>query len=159
LTLVDSEPQIERVQQLDGTRASIPEFVANTWANARVLTFEAFEQDQRAYDFILCANVLPIVPDAKMRARALRQIASHLNSAGECLFVCQYRNSYFKALPSFAGARPHLDGWAVLRSGESSSYYGTLPNQSLESLLRRFGFAIHASWLEGQSAYVLGVFP
>ena len=41
LTLVDSEPQIERVQQLDGTRASIPEFVANTWANARVLTFEA----------------------------------------------------------------------------------------------------------------------
>lgn len=53
LTLVDSEPQIERVQQLDGTRAKISEFVASTWANARVLTFEAFEQDQSAYDFIL----------------------------------------------------------------------------------------------------------
>lgn len=159
LTLVDSEPQIERVQQLNGTRASIREFAAANWTNSRVLAFDAYERDQRQYDFILCANVLPVVPYARMRARLLRQIAAHLKSNGECLFVCQYRNSYFNAVPTFSGARPHLDGWVVLRPGVSSSYFGILPKHTLENLLRRFGFAIRSSWSEGQSAYVLCGLP
>jgi 2-polyprenyl-3-methyl-5-hydroxy-6-metoxy-1,4-benzoquinol methylase len=157
LTLVDSQHQIERVQQLNGTRAHIRDYALSHWSKSRVLTFEAFERDRRKYDFVLCANVLPVVPDSRMRARIIREIASHLRTDGEALFVCQFRNSYFKQLPSFPGAKRHLSGWAVLRAGDRSSYYGILPKRQLEDLIKQHGFAVRTSWLVGQSAYVLGV--
>jgi hypothetical protein len=86
-----------------------------------------------------------------------RNAASHLKTAGEALFVCQFRNSYFKQMPSLQGARRHLNGWAVLRTGDRSSYYGILPKGRLEDLIKQYGFAVRQSWLAGQSAYVQGV--
>lgn len=155
LTLVDSEEQLSRVQLLCGEPTTVRDYVRRHWPHGRVLSTNEFARHACRYDFVLCANVLPVIANRRVRAAALRSISDRLNVGGRCLFVCQYRNSYFTMIPDLPSAKPHLDGWLVLRDGSASSYFGFLPRDRVERIVSHCGFAVTRSWIEGQSAYVL----
>jgi hypothetical protein len=155
LTLVDSEEQLARSQLLDGERTSVRQYVRRHWRHGRVLSTGEFALRTERYDFVLCANVLPVIPDPKVRARALRLLAERLHPQGRCLFVVQYRNSYFNTIPQFPGAKYHLDGWLVPRNQNATSYFGILPPDRLQQIVTRQGFTVLQAWVEEQSAYVL----
>jgi 2-polyprenyl-3-methyl-5-hydroxy-6-metoxy-1,4-benzoquinol methylase len=154
LTLVDSDVQLSRTQTLNGSLTNIRDYVALHWPQARVLNFEAFQVDQRKYDLGLCANVLSSIPDAKVRGKVLRSIASSLHPSGRCLFASQFRNSYFKRIFESANSKPYLDGW-LIASPHRNAYYGILPKKRLEKLVTRHGFTVISSWINGEVAYVL----
>ena len=155
LTLVDSEEQLSRTQMINDAETTVRAYARSEWPRSRVLSTEEFDRDQQKYDLILCANVLPVIPNCRVRAAVLRRLCAALNEDGTCLFVCQYRNSYFKEMEHFDGAVQYLDGWAVLRKNGKSTYYGLLPNKLVDRLLRRSGFELVRSWVAGQSAYML----
>jgi hypothetical protein len=154
LTLVDSEVQLSREQQLGRTRSTVRQYARRHWPKCRVLNIDQFGRDRRTYDFVLCANVLSAIPDKRVRSITLLKIASVLGKAGRCLFVAQYRNSYFKKVAASPNAIAHLDGW-ILETRRGAFYFGTLNKQRLTNLLIRHDFLIEKEWIEGESAYVL----
>jgi hypothetical protein len=154
LTLVDSKEQLFRTQRLDGKPQSIFLYAAKKWKNARALTVEDFERDKRRYDFILCSNVLPVVPCPRQRLGILKRIRKKLKLDGRCLLVAQYRNSYYRELQNDPRASCHLDGLLVAR-GVTSTFFGLMPKNTLINLAERCGLFVHKAWVEGESAYVL----
>lgn len=154
LTLVDSDIQLSRTQILDGSPTSVRDYVASHWTGARVLTFEDFQDDRCKYDLVLCANVLSAIPIAKVRSKVLRSIAQRLQPLGECLFVTQFRDSYFKKIAQSPNAKPFLDGW-LLVTPRGSFYYGILPKDRLERLVSQHGFVVINSWKIEKFAFVL----
>jgi hypothetical protein len=155
LTLVDSEHQLSRMQLIEGHETTLRDFVRKNMPRARVMTIEEFETDRHSYDFCLCANVLPIIPNSRVRAQVIRRLSVKTRPEGRCLFVTQYRNSYFDSLPGIEGSNRYLDGWAVVRGNSSSSYYGILAPMKVRRLAERNGFDVDSSWINGQSTYVL----
>ena len=154
LTLVDSEIQLTRRQILFGTRTSVIEYVQKHLPTTSVVTVREFLHLGGTYDFILCANVLSAIPSARERSTILRGILQALGGAGRCLFITQYRNSYFSSVARQPGATAHMDGW-ILRTSRGSFYYGLLPLEKLKRLLSRHGYAVVDAWTAGQSAFVL----
>ncbi len=154
LTLVDSKEQLSRKLLFDIHRETIMEQVARRWPAARALDCEAFVQDRRNYDFILCANVLSAIPSATVRRRVICLLSSRLKSSGRCLFVTHFRNTYYRDLQMHPGAARHLDGLLVKREG-CSTFYGLLPKTSLIRLVERCGMRSVEAWIDGESAYVL----
>lgn len=154
VTLVDSEEQLNRVQTLRGARTTVYEYAARSWPHASVVTPEKLASARSRHDFALCANVLSAIPSRAARTRALRSILLSLGNQGACLFVSQYRNSYFRDLICSDRAQTHLDGWIVpVRGGVA--YYGLLPKDKLCRILLSHGFSVREAWTHGQSAYVL----
>ena len=84
----------------------------------------------------------------------LKAIRGSLSKDGVCLFVTQYRNSYFEKATQSPNAVEHLDGW-IVRDGNVGSYYGILPREKLQRILRGHAFTIRESWVSGQSACVV----
>jgi len=154
LTLVDSEVQLGREQQVGRTRTTVRTYAQRHWPKCRVLNVDEFWRDRRTYGFVLCANVLSAVPDRRVRSKLLLKIASILGRTGRCLFVAQYQNSYFKEVAASPSAIPHLDGW-ILKTRRGAFYFGVLSRERLVYLLVKHGFGIEKAWTEGQSAYVL----
>ncbi len=154
LALVDSAVQLERKQVLFGDRTTIREYVGKRLYNARTMTVEEFDTDDEKYDFVLCANVLSAIPQVRVRSFLLRSIFQHLAPSGRCLFVTQFRNSYFKQMIASSRSIPHLDGW-ILPSKNGASYYGIISPKKLMPLLKRHGYTVHNLWVEGQSAFAL----
>jgi Methyltransferase domain len=154
VTLVDSEVQLSRVQMLRGIRTSVYDYTPRRWPHATVLTPEQFASMRNRHDFALCANVLSAIPSRVARSRALRTILRSVGSQGICLFVSQYRNSYFKNLSASGRVMMHLDGWIVPVRG-CAAYYGLLTKDKLCRILLSHGFSIREAWTHGQSAYVL----
>jgi hypothetical protein len=153
LTLVDSEVQLSREQQLGRTRTSVRDLALQYWPKCRALSLEQFSRDKRKYDFILCANVLSAIPDKRIRSESLRRILSSLKRTGNCLFVAQYRSSYFKEVDA-AGCVPHLDGW-ILKTEQGAYYFGVFTLKKLSELVLRHGFSATKGWTKGESAYLL----
>ncbi len=106
------------------------------------------------YDFVLCANVLSAIPSRQLQARSLRAIRASLSNQGECLFVNQHTNSYFRHARESLEATNHLDGW-VLRSSRGASYYGILARDKILRILKANGFQVQKDWVDGQSTFVL----
>jgi 2-polyprenyl-3-methyl-5-hydroxy-6-metoxy-1,4-benzoquinol methylase len=155
LGIVDSHIQLNRIQQLDGQISSVKQYVKMEWPKCKIYEIEDFwNGDNRSYDFILCANVLSAIPSAKVRAKSLRAINKALSSDGELLVVNQHTNSYFSKMKSMPNVKNYLDGW-ITQSKGSASYFGILNKALVISLLKRYGFSIKDSWIEGQSNYVL----
>ncbi len=154
LTLVDSRVQLERTQMINGCRTSVREYVDAHLPEARTLSADDFTKDRETYDTVICANVLSAIPCARKRSQVLRAILRALKQEGECLFVTQYRNSYFSKVSASPDAIPHLDGW-ILKTARGAFYYGVLPLTRLQPLLRRHGFNVLRSWINGQRASVL----
>ena len=154
LTLVDSPQQLRRVCSFAPHQETITEQAARQWPQSRALEFDAFVRDDRHYDFILCANVLSAIPLERERRKIVRLLASRLKPSGHCLFVTQYRNSYYRELENHPGATPHLDGFLVNR-GSAITFYGLIPKSRLIRLVHACDLHLHEAWIEGQSAYVL----
>lgn len=154
LTLVDSEIQLSRVQQIHGERTTIRDYAQSKWAGTKVASAETFVAEATKYDFILCSNVLSAIPCVKTRKLVLASLFSAMKSDGQCLFTTQYRNSCFKQMAAMPSAESHLDGWIVKSKG-MTSYYGILPKEKLERILRQNCYKILKSWHSGESAYVL----
>jgi 2-polyprenyl-3-methyl-5-hydroxy-6-metoxy-1,4-benzoquinol methylase len=123
LTLVDSEIQLGRVQMIGKELTTARDYARDHWPHSRILTSEEFSRRGGRYDLVLCVNVLSAIPIPKIRSRSLRLIASCLKPAGRCLFVTQYRNSYFRQIVQSRKATKHLNGW-ILKSRGGHSYYG-----------------------------------
>ncbi len=154
LTLIDSEVQLSREQQLGRTRTTVRTYAQRHWSKCRVLNVDEFWRERRTYDFVLCANVLSAIPDRRIRSKVLVKIASVLGGTGRCLFVAQYQNSYFKEVAASPSAIPHLEGW-ILKTRRGAFFFGVLNRERLAYLLVRHGFAIGKAWTDGQSVYVL----
>lgn len=154
LTLVDSEIQISRIQTLAGNLTTIKNFAPKAFPNSRVLSIDEFYRDELAYDFILCANVLPVIPIAKERAKMLRVLSSRLHPDGKALFVSQYQNSYFNNAMASPNSVPHLDGW-LLTTNRGAYYFGLLPKETVIRIVSKYGFRVVDAWSHGQSAYVI----
>lgn len=154
LTLVDSEVQLSRKQSLGCRKTSVRLYARSRWPHSRTLNVDAFWCDRRSYDFVLCANVLSAIPDQRCRSRVLSKLASVLSRRGKCLFVAQYRNSYFKEVASSQVTIPHLDGW-IMKGRRGACYFGVLGKEKLVTLAVRNGFGIIRAWTNGESAYVL----
>ncbi len=154
LTLVDSSIQINRVQSLCGERTNMIDYVRTHLPNSRVLSIDEFNNDASRYDFVLCSNVLSAIPNIRTRSKVLRRLAESLKEDGGCLFVTQFRNSYFKQTSLDPKAIPHLDGW-IIRSARGNFYYGILDENKLRNIVARHNFAVIRSWINGESAYVL----
>lgn len=155
VTLVDSDEQLSRTQTLGGSQTTLRDYVNAQMHGTRLQSIREFYADERKYDFVLCANVLPMIPNARVRACVLRSLSVRLKKKGECLFVSQFRNSYFKEIQHFPGATRYLDGWAVIRPKQRSTYFGIMPAKKVEVLVKKNGFRVVDSWIKGQSAYVL----
>jgi 2-polyprenyl-3-methyl-5-hydroxy-6-metoxy-1,4-benzoquinol methylase len=153
-TLVDSQVQLCRKQRLFGETTTVREYSARVWPHSRVLSTAEFVHSSAKYDFILCANVLSAIPISSARSSLLRKIGNSLKKNGHCLFVSQYRNSYFEAVAQSEAAKPHLDGW-LLTTPRGTFYYGILNTDRLAELASRHGLAVLAKWVTGQAAYVL----
>lgn len=154
LTLVDSDIQLARPQIINGEKTTVRDYAADQWPHSRTLSPQQFKKDRGKYDLVLCANVLSAIPVARTQNEVLRLISSRLKLSGRCLFVAQYRNSYFKEVSQSERAIPHLDGW-IVKNSRGYSYYGILPKSKLEVLVKRNHFRVIRSWINGQSAYVL----
>ena len=158
LTLVDSSVQLTRRQRIHADYATILDFARERLPNARVVPLECFAASRGRYDLILCANVLSAIPCPRARAAILRSVRDKLTSRGECLFVTQYTNSYFGKMSQQESSVRHLDGW-ILTTQRGNFYYGIINKPKLVSLLKRFGYVVSASWVEGQSAFAVGTRP
>ncbi len=155
LTFVDSPQQLQRVCSFSPHhRESIAAHAARQWRQSRTLEYSAFLRDERRYDFILCANVLSAIPLERERLKIIGLLASRLKISGQCLFVTQYRNSYYTELAHHPGATRHLDGFLV-DHGSAITFYGLLSKDRLICLIRTCDLPLKAAWIEGQSAYVL----
>lgn len=154
LTFVDSPEQLYRTCRFESHRETVVAHARRKWPKARIIEYDVFLRDKLNYDFILCANVLSAVPSALDRRKIVETLANRLKRSGQCLFVTQYRNSYYRQLESHPGARPHLDGLLVDRAS-GTTYFGLLPKDRLIRLTRACGLATDRAWIEGQSAYVL----
>ena len=154
LTLVDSRIQLTRQQMVLGSRTCVREVAIAKWQHVRILAAEDFVGDGERYDLALCANVLSAIPCPRARAGMLRSIAQSLLPQGLCLFVTQYRNSYFSRIAASPDVVEHLDGW-ILDRGGTSFYYGILPKDKVVQLVRRYGFRVREAWTTGESAFVV----
>lgn len=154
LTLVDSEIQLNRIQQILGERTTVWEYAKTKWKNTSVIPAERFLLEKAQYDFVLCSNVLSAIPCVKTRKSILKAIHGSLSANGRCLFTTQYRNSCFKQMANSPHAEPYLDGWLVKKQ-RTNSFYGILPKGKLEGILKRNGYSVIESWNSGESAYVL----
>ena len=154
LTVVDSAIQIDRVQKVNGYNTSVRDYVKDHMPQARVLTIDEFQKDNRKYQFALCANVISAIPNTRVRSSMLRRLVDVLTPKGECLFVTQYTNSFFTTAQKTGRAKAYLDGF-LLESSHGWSYYGLLNRDALSDLVKRHDFNLLNVWREGQSAYVL----
>lgn len=155
LGIVDSSVQLTRLQRIDGRTATVAEYAKHRWPKCKIYEVKEFWKGIRqSYDFILCANVLSAIPNAKARAKSLRAIHAGLRRKGELLVVNQHTNSYFTEIQAKPTTREHLDGW-LAQSRNGAAYYGILRKDHVIRLLTRYGFVVQDSWIEGQSNYVV----
>jgi 2-polyprenyl-3-methyl-5-hydroxy-6-metoxy-1,4-benzoquinol methylase len=154
LTLVDSEVQLSRNQIIEGKRTSVYDYVNSHFSHVRVLNFEAFLLDHQKYDLVICANVLSAIPIVKIRSRVLKSILHRLKLTGKCLFVNQFRDSYFKKISKSPFSKSYLDGWLRI-TPNGNFYYGIFPKEKLENLLSKHGFSIYKSWEIKDIAHVI----
>jgi hypothetical protein len=155
LGLVDSNIQLTRTQHIDGHVTTVTEYAKMKWPKCKTYKIEEFWRGiYLSYDFILCANVLSVIPSRSPRKKSILAIRAALSHEGEILVVNQHTNSYFTKVKSRPSTQTHLDGW-IAHSRAGASYYGILNRDKVIRLLKQNGFSIKDAWIEGQSNYVL----
>ena len=155
LTLVDSDEQIIRVQKIKGTNTTLTAYTRKNIKNARLISIEKYFSDNLKYDIALCSNVLSVIPSSRTRNKCLNRISYSLKLKGMCLFVTQFRDSYFKQIQLESTSVPHLDGW-VSSKRKQNAFYGFINKGNLERMILKNGFNVIESWVHGSSAYVVG---
>jgi SAM-dependent methyltransferase len=153
LTLVDSAVQLDREQIIFGERTTVRRY-AEKWRHTSVISVEDFPHRKLSFDFVLCSNVLSAIPSRDARDAALELIRTKLSRNGRALFVVQFRNSFYRDLRKRKAVSRYLDGY-LYRTPRGTFYYGIIPPDKLEKLVRAARFKVERSWIEGESALVL----
>jgi 2-polyprenyl-3-methyl-5-hydroxy-6-metoxy-1,4-benzoquinol methylase len=131
LSVIDSDIQINRLQQINGIRTSVISYVQLYMPKAKAFTISSFSWPVQEYDFILCTNVLSAIPDYSERQKILNHIWKMLKPGGKALISVQYRNSYFKTYQNNPVATCFLDGWLIKRKDKTYSFYGIISKDEL----------------------------
>lgn len=67
-----------------------------SWPRCRIYSLDEFWSGiKERYDFVLCANVLSVIPSRRIRSRSLLAILACLTPTGTVFLVNQHTNSYF----------------------------------------------------------------
>lgn len=151
VTFLDSRKQLERVQIIRGVQTTIPDYVANNYRNANVVSFESIDKITNLYDFILCANVLSAIPCKSTIYKIISAIRELLKSDGEAMIVNQYKSSYFK---KYESGIKHLHGY-IYQNSRNASYYGLLDENTVSEICLDNKLAIIKSWSKAGSSYVV----
>jgi SAM-dependent methyltransferase len=154
---VDSQVQISRQQVVAGRQTTIPAYALDRLGNVQVVGVESFSLASWAAlraDLAVCCNVLSAIPVLAERNRVLRRLALAVAPGGYCLFVTQFKNTYFDSYAKRPGAQALLDGWLV-PFGLGASFYGVIPPKELAGLVASAGFSVVEEGSIGESAFVL----
>jgi SAM-dependent methyltransferase len=155
LTVVDSNTQLSRTQQILGKKTSIRQLFSGK-NNVRVLDAGEFVRFASVYDRAFCINTLSVIPIMSIRLNVIQKIYTQLAQGGVALFVVQYRNSDFSRMLS----RPEATAWRggiLLNSLRGYSYYGLIPPSELKECIAEGGFERMETKLHDGSAYVFAV--
>jgi SAM-dependent methyltransferase len=157
LTLVDSEIQLSRTQQLKGRATTVRDILASS-NRVDVLNDAEFGGVAAEFDRGFCINVLSVIPIYAKRRHVLKTIWQKLRPGGECLFVVQYRNSDFNRMRSLPNARPWRDGF-LIDSLRGFSFYGLITPDRLASMLSSAGFILLERKLNQGSVFIIAQRP
>jgi SAM-dependent methyltransferase len=151
---VDSSRQLNRTQLIHEELTTVKLYLSKHVQNSLVIELESFSEVKFKVDFVLCSNVLSVIPENKEQENCVQNIKKSLNSNGKALFVCQYKNSYFDEYSIRDGAIKHLDGY-IIPGRKDYSYYGIITPDKLRGILEKNNFMIIEEHIKCGSIYTL----
>lgn len=150
---VDSFFQIERDQQVANRRTSLRKYAKKYLKNVSVHEIDSPSWRRLRFDFILCANVLSVIPHKSIRLRVLRELRGVLKRNGQLLVSTQFRNTHFSHWKKHSGADWVRDGWFV-QGLRGASFYAIIPPNKLGQLCRSAGLIVSRMGSKGETGYV-----
>lgn len=149
---VDSSYQVEREQVVAGTRTTLTGYAEKHLGNVSVRGVRSGDWQRRRFDFILCANVLSVIPRRARRVAVLRRLRRVLRPRGRILVSTQFRNTHFKQWRNSLGATWVRDGWFV-EGARGASFYAIIPPRALGELCRSAGLRVEKLGSRGETAF------
>jgi SAM-dependent methyltransferase len=150
---VDSSFQIEREQQIANRRTNLREYARRYLKNVSVREIGSDGWRRQRYDFILCANVLSVIPLKSVRLKVLRQLRRMLKSTGQLLVSTQFRNTHFRGWEEARNTTWVRDGWFV-NGVRGASFYAIIPPKKLSQLCRAAGLVVSRMGSKGETGFV-----
>lgn len=154
VTAVDSKVQIDRLQTLFGSRSTIRKYASEHLCNVRVHAVEQKAWQRRAYDIVLCTNVLSAIPSTQVRDELVSCAHQRLRRRGLFLLTTQFQNSHFRYWADDPRASRYCDGFLV-RGARGASFYALLNSEKLVALCRKAGLLVVDSGHVKELAYVI----
>lgn len=151
---VDSTHQIDREQQIVNGRTTLREYAKKYLKNVSVCPISSKDWKRRKFDFVLCTNVLSVIPLRVQRVKVLRALATVIKPQGQILVSTQFRNTYFKQWASNPNATWVRDGWLV-KGARGASFYSIIPPRQLGQLCRSAGLTLNRLGSHGETAFAL----
>lgn len=150
---VDSLFQIEREQQIANRRMNLREYAKKYLKNVSVRDVGCAEWRRRRFDFILCSNVLSVIPHKSARIKLLRELRKVLKRTGYLLVSTQFRNTHFAQWRSQPNATWVRDGWFV-KGVRGASFYAIIPPNRLRQLCQAADLNVIRTGSKGETAFV-----
>jgi 2-polyprenyl-3-methyl-5-hydroxy-6-metoxy-1,4-benzoquinol methylase len=150
---VDSSFQIEREQHIASRRTTLREYARRHLGNVSVSEITSKIWRRQRFDFVLCSNVLSVIPQESVRLKVLRELGSVLKTNGLLLVSTQFRNTHFKQWRNDPEAIWIRDGWLVKRA-RRASFYAILPPTKLRQLCRAAGLVVTTMGSKGETGFV-----
>lgn len=155
---VDSSYQIEREQQIANRRTTLRKYARAYMKNVVVHEIRSAGWRRMKFDFILCANVLSVIPHRAERINVLRRLARVLKPNGRILVSTQFRNTHFKLWEKDPNATWIRNGWFV-KGVQGASFYAIISPTKLGQLCRDAGLSIDRMGGRGETAFVFAKLP
>ncbi len=148
---VDSSFQIDREQQIARNRTTLRNYARKHLKNVAVYEICSDAWRRRKYDFILCANMLSVIPHRSERIKVLRELGRVLKPDGQILVSTQFRNTHFKHWQNNSNATWVRDGWFV-QGLRGASFYAIISPKKLGQLCRSAGLSLVRLESRGETA-------
>ncbi len=155
---VDSLYQIDREQQIVNRRTNLREYARKYLKNVTVYDVYSEVWRQMRFDFILCANVLSVIPRRAERIKVLRGLARVLKPDGRILASTQFRNTHFKQWETNPNATWVRDGWFIT-GRRGASFYAIIFPKKLGQLCRAAGLSLIRLGSRGETAFAFAKLP
>jgi 2-polyprenyl-3-methyl-5-hydroxy-6-metoxy-1,4-benzoquinol methylase len=149
---VDSSYQTDREQQIVNSRTNLREFARKYLENVSVYDVHSEVWRKMRFDFILCANVLSVIPHKAERIKVLRGLARVLKPDGRILASTQFRNTHFKKWAANPNANWVRDGWFI-KGRRGASFYAIIFPKKLGQLCRAAGLSLVRLGSQGETAF------
>lgn len=153
--LLDSQPQLYRIQKIAGVRTSVAE-IASRSNSIHLFDLKLAARSAAIFDRVLCVNVLSAIPIPAIRAEILRRTSRLLVDGGEFVITHQYRNSDFTRMRKLGHASEFRDGF-IVDSLRGPSFYSTMSVADVKALAANANLKITDSILNDGTVALLGV--